>query len=297
MKVLVTGANGFTGQHLVKTLVNKGFEVVATSRGASRLPSYINLTYYDIELTDVRNVENLFDLTSPDTVIHTAAMSKPDACAANPDLCTANNITATQYLLDAATKVGTHHFVYLSTDFIFGENGPHAEEDIPSPLNLYGASKLEAEALLTNASIKTTIVRPVFMYGPVWENLRPSFIQWVASKLQNGESIQVVTDQARTPTYIGDLCWGIHKIIKDQVTGVFHLAGKDIVSPYDMAVAVAKHLKLPLDLIEPVTASTFPEPVKRAQRSGLKIDKAVNMLGYAPHSFTAALQKCFYEKS
>jgi dTDP-4-dehydrorhamnose reductase len=71
------------------------------------------------------------------------------------------------------------------------------------------------------------------------------------------------------------------------------LAGKDIVSPYDMAVAVAKHLGLPVSLIEPVTASTFPEPVKRAGRSGLKIDKAVSALGYAPHSFAEALQKCF----
>lgn len=293
MKVLVTGANGFTGQHLVKTLVAKGFEVIATSRNASKLPSYNNLTYYNCELTDVRNVENLFDLTRPTAVIHTAAMSKPDECAANPGLCTANNIIATQYLLDGATKVGTNHFVYLSSDFIFGENGPHAEDDIPSPLNLYGASKLEAEALVNAAAIKTTIVRPVFMYGPVWENLRPSFIQWVAGKLNNGTCIKVVTDQARTPTYIGDLCWGIQKIIQDEVTGVFHLAGKDIISPYDMAVAVAKHLNLPLGLIEPVTASTFPEPVKRAQRSGLKIDKAVHELGYAPHAFVDALQKCF----
>ncbi len=293
MKVLVTGANGFTGQHLIKTLVAKGFEVIATSRNASRLPSYNNLTYYNIELTDVRNVENLFDLTRPDAVIHTAAMSKPDECAANPDLCTANNILATQQLIDTATKLGANHFVYLSTDFIFGEGGPHAEDDAPAPLNLYGASKLEAEAHVNAATLKTTIIRPVFMYGPVWENLRPSFIQWVAGKLQNGESIKVVTDQARTPTYIGDLCWGIQKIINDQVPGTFHLAGKDIVSPYDMAVAVAKHLNLPLGLIEPVTASTFPEPVKRAQRSGLKINKAVDALGYAPHSFEEALQKCF----
>jgi len=293
MKVLVTGANGFTGQHLIKTLIGKGFEVIATSRNESLLPSYNKLTYYNIELTDVSNVENLFDLTRPNAVIHTAAMSKPDECSANPNLCTANNIEATGHLLEAATKVGTQHFIYLSTDFIFGEGGPHAEDDAPAPLNLYGASKLEAEALVNAAAIKATIVRPVFMYGPVWQNLRPSFIQWVAGKLKNGEPIKVVTDQARTPTYIGDLCWGLRKIINDQVPGVFHLAGKDIVSPYDMAVAVAKHLNLPLGLIEPVTASTFPEPVKRAQRSGLKIDKAVSLLGYAPHSFAAALQKCF----
>ena len=293
MKVLVTGANGFTGQHLIKTLVGKGFEVIATSRNESLLPSYNNLTYYNIELTDVSNVENLFDLTRPNAVIHTAAMSKPDECAANPNLCTANNIEATGHLLEAATKVGTQHFVYLSTDFIFGEGGPHAEDDGPAPLNLYGASKLEAEQMVNASSIISTVIRPVFMYGPVWENLRPSFIQWVAGKLKNGEPIKVVTDQARTPTYIGDLCWGIRKIINDQVPGTFHLAGKDIVSPYDMAVAVAKHLNLPLDLIEPVTADTFPEPVKRAQRSGLKIDKAVSLLGYAPHSFAEALQKCF----
>ena len=293
MKVLVTGANGFTGQHLIKTLIGKGFEVIATSRNESLLPSYNKLTYYNIELTDVSNVENLFDLTRPDAVIHTAAMSKPDECSANPNLCTANNIEATGHLLEAATKVGTQHFIYLSTDFIFGEGGPHAEDDAPAPLNLYGASKLEAEQMVTASSIISTVIRPVFMYGPVWVNLRPSFIQWVASKLKNGEPIKVVTDQARTPTYIGDLCWGIRKIINDQVPGVFHLAGKDIVSPYDMAVAVAKHLNLPLGLIEPVTASTFPEPVKRAQRSGLKIDKAVSLLGYAPHSFTEALQKCF----
>jgi len=293
MKVLVTGANGFTGQHLIKTLIGKGFEVIATSRNESLLPSYNKLTYYNIELTDVSNVENLFDLTRPNAVIHTAAMSKPDECSANPNLCTANNIEATGHLLEAATKVGTQHFVYLSTDFIFGEGGPHAEDDAPAPLNLYGASKLEAEQMVTASSIISTVIRPVFMYGPVWVNLRPSFIQWVAGKLKNGEPIKVVTDQARTPTYIGDLCWGLRKIINDQVPGVFHLAGKDIVSPYDMAVAVAKHLNLPLGLIEPVTASTFPEPVKRAQRSGLKIDKAVSLLGYAPHSFAAALQKCF----
>ena len=58
-KILITGANGFTGQHLVKTLVGRGFEVIATSRNESKLPSYNNLTYYNCELTDVRNVENL----------------------------------------------------------------------------------------------------------------------------------------------------------------------------------------------------------------------------------------------
>jgi dTDP-4-dehydrorhamnose reductase len=237
-----------------------------------------------VQLNNIKSTGGIFSVSPVSTANSVGIVAK------------CNNITATQHLLGAASKVGTNHFVYLSTDFIFGDNGPHAEDDAPSPLNLYGASKLEAEVLVHETSIKTTIVRPVFIYGPVWENLRPSFIQWVADKLQKAEPFKVVSDQARTPTYIGDLCWGIQKIIQDQVPGTFHLAGKDIISPYDMAVAVANHLGLPTTLIEPVTASTFPEPVKRAQRSGLKIDKAITTLGYAPHSFAAALQKCFYEK-
>jgi dTDP-4-dehydrorhamnose reductase len=123
--------------------------------------------------------------------------------------------------------------------------------------------------------------------------IRPSFIQWVQQKLSNGEKIKVVTDQLRTPTYVADLCDAITTILTFKKSGIYHVAGKDILSPYDMAVTVAKVLDLNTELIEPVTSETFPEPVRRAKRSGLYIDKAIRELNYVPHSFEEAVKLSF----
>lgn len=289
MKIIVTGANGFTGQHLCITLANKGFEVHALGRGPQRIAVHNQLTYHNVELTSVRSVLRVFDLVAPDVVIHTAAMSKPDECDRNRDACLQNNVEVTKYLLEASRHFPVH-FIHLSTDFIFGENGPHSEYDEPGPLNFYGESKLMAEKLVQASEIIHTIVRPVFIYGPVWEGQRPSFIHWVKNKLTAGESIKVVTDQQRTPTYVYDLCNGIEQILMFKKEGVYHLAGKDILSPYEMAVTVAKLVGLDAKLIIPVTSAEFPEPVQRAKKSGLRIDKAMAELDYDPHSFEEAVR-------
>jgi len=287
MKIMVTGANGFTGQHLCITLADKGFDVHALGRGPQRIAVHNQLTYHNIELTSVRSVLRVFDLVSPDVVIHTAAMSKPDECDRNRAECLQNNVEVTRHLLEASQHFPVH-FIHLSTDFIFGENGPHCENDVPAPLNFYGESKLIAEKLVQESGVSNTIIRPVFIYGPVWEGQRPSFIHWVKNRLTANEPIKVVTDQQRTPTYVYDLCKGIEQVLMFKKQGVYHLAGKDILSPYDMAVTVAKLTGLDSKLIIPVTSVEFPEPVQRAKKSGLKIDKAIAELDYTPHSFEEA---------
>lgn len=292
MKIMITGANGFTGMHLCLSLVQKGFEVHALGRGECRLPSLDNLLYHPIELTSVRSLLKIFEQVAPDVVIHTAAMSKPDICEMHRDECIKNNVEVTRYLLEASRHFPVH-FIHLSTDFIFGENGPHREDDSASPLNFYGESKLMAEKLILQTELAASIVRPVFIYGSMLPLGRPSFIQWVQQKLLNGEKIKVVADQLRTPTYVQDLCDAITTILTFKKTGIYHIAGKDILSPYDMAITVAKVLDLNVDLIESVTSDTFPEQVRRAKKSGLFIDKAIRELNYAPHRFEDAVQLSF----
>lgn len=228
----------------------------------------------------------------PDAVVHTAAMSKPDECQQDPEKCLLYNVKATSYLINAAQNTNTH-FIYMSTDFIFGENGPHSETDDPGPLNFYGESKLMAERLVNQSTTDHCIIRPVFIYGKCWEGMRPSFLHWVKNNLEQGKAIKVVTDQSRTPTYVGDLCKGIEQILLQRTGGVYHLAGKNILSPYAMAVTVAGVLGLNGSLIEPVTSATFPEPVRRSKRSGLKIDKAIRELNYAPVDFEEGVRLSF----
>lgn len=231
----------------------------------------------------------------PQIVIHAAAMSKPDECQNNKEDCLLQNVEATKFLLRSLKSIQPiePHFIYISTDFIFGENGPHSEEDIAAPLNFYGETKLLAEQLVMKSGLMYAIIRPVFIYGPVLQNMRPSFLHWVKNNLEQNKTIKVVSDQQRTPTFVLDICKGIEIIITQKKQGIYHLAGADLLSPYQMAITVANFLKLNAALIENVTSDTFTEPVQRAKRSGLKIDKARKLLGYEPVSFEEGLKLTF----
>ncbi|BAV08078.1 dTDP-4-dehydrorhamnose reductase [Filimonas lacunae] len=294
MKVLVTGANGFLGQHLCLHLDKAGFSVAATGRGDSRLPFAFSQIYYPADLTSREEVADLVSQVQPDVIVHAAAMSKPDECNNQRETCLLHNVEVTRYLIDAANN--THrqvHFVYISTDFVLGDNGPHDETVAPAPLNFYGESKLQSEQLVAAHMPLYTIMRPVFIYGPVWEGLKGGFLQWVQQSLEQGKPIKVVNDQLRTPTFIGDICKGLEAIIHKQNNGIYHLAGKEVLSPYQMAIQLAERLALDASLITSVTADTFNEPVKRAKKAGLQIGKAETELGYVPVSFNEGLQATF----
>lgn len=288
-RILITGANGFLGQHLTAYLNNADCEVIATGKGNSRISEAKSIQYVSADITDWQVVKKILSHYKPDVIIHNAALSKPGECDTNQDLCLQVNVESTRYLLENTAD----HFIYISSDFVFGENGPHAEDAQPGPLNFYGETKLLSEQLVKDSRQKTAIIRPVFIYGKVWEGMRPGFLQWVKMSLEQKKPIKVVSDQLRTPTYVTDICKGIERIIKKQATGIYHLAGKDILSPYDMAIKTADVLHLDTNLIEQVTAETFPEPVKRAKRSGLLISKAQRDVEYDPVSFDEGVRLTF----
>jgi dTDP-4-dehydrorhamnose reductase len=292
MKILITGSNGFLGQHLCITLANKGFEVIATSRGMCKITHLEHIQYQAVDVTKKKEIENALQFYQPDVIVHNAAMSKPDECEQNKAACILQNVTATEYLVDAAKQIGCY-FIYVSTDFVFGDNGPHSEVARKEPLNFYGKSKLMAEEIVTNSGLKHAIIRPVFIYGKQLANMKGTFLHWVKNSLVNQQPISVVNDQQRTPTYVNDICNGLIAMIEMQAEGDFHLAGKNILTPYQMAVILANTLDLDATLITPVTSETFVEPVKRAKKSGLTINKAICELNYQPVSFEEGVRLSF----
>lgn len=292
VKVLVTGSNGFLGQHLSVYLSTKGYKIIATGKGNCRIKKEHEFDYVDIDFSNQFKVEILLDTYKPNIVIHNAAMSKPDECENDKAACLLNNVETTKYIVDTVNKIGGK-IIYVSTDFIFGENGPHDVDASPQPLNFYGESKLLAEQYVVSKANDWAIVRPVFIYGEVWDGMRPSFLHWVKNNVENNKPIKVVNDQLRTPTYVLDICKGIEAIIEQNKQGAFHLAGKDILSPYQMALTVCDYLGLNKELIISVTSETFPEPVKRAKRSGLKIEHSIQELQYNPVTFKEGVALTF----
>jgi dTDP-4-dehydrorhamnose reductase len=294
MKILVTGANGLLGQYLVRRLVELGHQVEAMGKGACRLTNgpYGSVGYHEADLvnTTSQTWETITRL-APDAVVHAAAMTQVDQCELERDLCYATNVSATANLVRIAAECRSH-FVYLSSDFVFdGLRGGYDEEDRLASVNWYGSTKILAEELVEKSNIPFAIVRTCLVYGARKDGSRHNIVSWVKEKLENDQIIRVVDDQVRTPTYAADLAHGISLVLEKRAQGIFHLAGKDILTPFDMAIKTAEILGLDKNLIQRVNATTFTQPAARPLRTGLLIDKARRLLGYEPLTFDQGLRK------
>jgi dTDP-4-dehydrorhamnose reductase len=293
MKILITGANGLLGQHLVKQLLERGYQVVATGRGDARLPIEPSLQYryHSLDITHATAVYTVMSAERPDIVIHGAAMTQVDDCERNPEQCERINVQGTsQLLVDAETY--SRHFIYISSDFVFdGEKGNYEEEDELKPVSYYGFTKMQAESIVQTSEIPWTIVRTCLVYGNPLYGTRNNIITWVKDSLEKGKNIQVVCDQWRTPTYVEDLVKGIVLIIAQKAAGIYHIAGKDVLTPYDMALQAAALFRLDETKIEKVDAGTFQQPGRRPPKTNFIIEKARQELGYEPLSFEEGLKK------
>lgn len=293
MKLLVTGANGFLGFYLCELLLQKGYEVMATGRGPCRLPfNAMNFSYCSMDLTDENEIRTVVSTYCPDYIIHAAAIGKPDECELNPSLASAINTMGTAFLLKVSGEMGAG-VCYVSTDFVFdGVAGNYQENSIRKPVNHYGQTKLEAELLIEQFSGNWSIIRTVLVYGKPMSG-RDNLLTIVKDKLLKGETYQVVDDQIRTPTYVGDVADGILRIIEQNQQGVFHLSGEDVLTPYDMAIGAANYLQLDASLLIKTSSSNFIQAAKRPLITGLDISKAKQVLGFSPVDFETGLQLTF----
>ena len=288
--VLITGSNGLLGQKLVELLVQQPtIKVIATARGENRLPFTEGYDYHSMDITNREEVTSVVEKTLPDAIIHGAAMTNVDQCESEKEACLSQNVTAVQYIVDVCRK----HDIFLchvSTDFIFdGAAGPYTEEGEANPLSFYGWSKYAAEKLVEHSGIRWAIARTVLVYGIAYDMSRSNIILWVKKSLEDGKNIKVVTDQWRTPTLAEDLAMGCYLIANQEAEGIFNISGKDLLTPYEMAMMTADYFELDKSLIAQADSSTFSQPAKRPARTGFVLDKARSILGYEPRSFTEGI--------
>lgn len=284
-RILLTGANGLLGQKLVeKIAANPNWDFLATGRGEARFTTD-NVAYARMDIEKAEDVQRVFDDFKPEFVIHSAAMTNVDACELDRDASWRSNVVATENLLKAAEQHNSF-FLHLSTDFIFnGEDGPYDEEAEGNPVNYYGECKLEAEKRVMQADLPWAIARTVLVYGVTPGMSRSNIILWVKKSLEEGKDIQVVDDQLRSPTLAEDLAEGCLLIAEQQAEGIWNISGKEMLTPYQMAMQTAEYFHLDASHINRTDSTIFTQPAKRPPKTGFIIDKAVQKLGYRPHSF------------
>lgn len=287
VRVLLTGSNGLLGQKLVNLLSGEpGIELLATSRGQDRVRnSGLAYSYYSLDITDKKGVRRLVRELKPEAIIHTAAMTNADQCELNREACRRVNVDAVENLVETAKKQSCY-FLYVSTDFVFsGEHGPYREEDSPDPVNYYGQSKFSAEEIVKDSGLDWSIVRTVLVYGVLPDMSRSNLVLWTLKNLREKKPIRVVNDQWRTPTLAEDLAIGCHLILKQKATGVFHISGEEMMTPYDMALKTADFFREDKSLITSTNVHEFKENAKRPPKTGFIVDKARNTLGFRPRTF------------
>ena len=170
MRVLVTGATGFTGRHLAKYLAERGHSVTALLRGRpivgpQRIP---NVEYIVGDLRDAASVQRA--ASGADVVYHIAAIYRQ--AGLKEDEYRAVNAGAVRTVIEAAARGGAKRVVHCSTVGVHGDvEGPPANEDAPlKPGDIYQVTKLEGEQVAREAGaasgVEVVIARPTGIYGP-----------------------------------------------------------------------------------------------------------------------------------
>ena len=237
MKVLVTGAGGFIGFHLVKKLLLENIEVI----GIDNLNNYydVNLknariseleriavesfskfTFRKIDLVDFQELTNIFKSYEPNIVINLAAQAGVRYSIENASAYIQSNLVGFTNILEACRKIKVSNFIYASSSSVYGGNIsiPFSEDDgVNHPVSLYAATKRSNELIAHAYShlykIPSIGLRFFTVYGP-WG--RPDMALFIfTKKILSGEEIEVFNngEMIRDFTYIDDIVESLFRLI------------------------------------------------------------------------------------
>lgn len=265
MRILVIGASGFIGRYVMRRLGASPDHVVAGTY-SSHPPASDGNAWHQVNLTDTHAIEGLFERVRPEAVIHLAAIADIGTAEREPERATAVNATATSTIARLCEQHGVR-LIFVSTECVFdGQRGFYREDETPRPNTHYGRTKWEAEQEVAWEAAFWSVVRTSIVYG--WPHPgKRNFAQWLIETLRSGRPCHAPTDVLRTPVYVEHLVDGITRMVGLDCPGILHIAGRDWVSMYDFATAIANAFDLDANLVQPIApdaqaragASTRPD--------------------------------------
>lgn len=256
-KILITGASGFVGTKL-RAMLSRDFSVIGT---------YYSKPVQGLFLLDITNkdaVREIIIKEEPDIVVHAAAAIGIDFCEQNRDVAENINHEGTRNVVDACREMGAKMF-YISTSFVFdGKKENYKETDATNPLNWYGETKLMGERAILQLP-RSVILRADFLYGYNDKDLPNGFFEIILS----GEQIDIYGDEVRHPLFVDDVGNAIKVILEKDAEGVFHLAGPDRLTKYELALQLEKVIRNESHLVRAEENSAVKRPVALSLDTGL----------------------------
>lgn len=289
-KIWITGANGQLGTSLALKL----------SGGENNLL----LTDIELDITNEKIVREFVSSNKIDIIINCAAFTNVDIAEVERDKARLINAIAPKNLAKVSKEYNIL-LIHISTDYVFGKNvinHPIDENEIPSPLGVYGSTKLEGERFIQESDCNYLIIRTAWLYSEYGKN----FVKTMLSLFATKENVGVVYDQIGSPTYASDLANAICQIINklyeidldDRYKGVYHFSNEGVCSWYDFAQAILEVGKIKLNgktkkaNILPLLSKQYPTKAIRPSFSLLDKGKIKETFGIEIPYWKDSLKKC-----
>ncbi len=264
MNILCTGATGLVGYNFVKAASAAGHKVTAIC-GKNSLPAMKNVDSRSVDLTDANALQRVVLDVFPEMIVNCAAIASPVDVDKNPDLANRMNVEMAEELAQLAYHVGAR-LIHLSTDMVFdGSDAPYINTDVPMPCTLYGTTKLMAEKKILKISAPTTVVLRISHVSGNSLTTRRSLHEKLLRAWASGEKTQCRTDEIKCPlsaSILADLLLEI--CLRPKLSGIYHYAGAQAMSRYEMATRIAEHFGLNPD--------EFVTPIKGDRTMDLTLD-------------------------
>ena len=278
MKILVTGANGQLGSELkVLSLIFEKFNWIFTD---------VN----ELDLIDLKNLNNNLSKINPDIIINCAAYTNVDKAESEKELVNILNFKAVD-LLSKWTSNNKSKIIHISTDYVFdgSSSTPRKEDAFTNPLNIYGKSKLNGEKVCQKNDINCIIIRTSWVYSSFGKN----FVKTISSLMSQKNSLKIIDDQVGSPTYARDLAEVIINIInyKDWIPGLYHYSNDGEVSWFDFAKSIKKYYGFNT-VLNPILTQEYPTSAKRPHYSLLDKSKIKSTFNINVPSYENSLEKC-----
>jgi dTDP-4-dehydrorhamnose reductase len=295
MKILLIGSSGLLGHAYAKAAVRRGHEVIALYHSSPPVADGLAQT---IQL-DASLPEALTSLCLklwPDAIVNAAAISTPADADADPQRAEKINVALPRHLAQLSTHIGAR-LLHVSTDMVFDghSEAPYRSTDMPAPTTLYGQTKLLAE----RETLHHNPEDPIVLRIPILMGNSPSGKRSVHEKLlaaiAAGETPKLFCDEIRQPCSASNVAEVLLELTERRdLHGIFHWAGADTLSRFEMGQRILKHFGLPLDSVRSICKSDDREFASRPSNLTFNLHPIVSKLKTKPATFEEQLEELTY---
>jgi dTDP-4-dehydrorhamnose reductase len=253
----------------------------------------------DFDIAHRESVDRALTTFSPGIIINAAAYTAVDKAETEPERCYAVNNVGARQLAEAAWRRNVP-LIHVSTDYVFDgqKSTPYSEDDLTTPLGVYGRSKLEGEQAVLAMHPEALIVRTSWVYSVYGSN----FVTTMLRLAQSQAVLRVVDDQFGCPTSAHDLAAALLDVSTKlldgcgrRLAGIYHLSGTGQTTWYRLAAEIfagAKTRGQQAPHLVAIRTADYPTRAQRPPNSVLDCTKVNHAFGVKLPPWPASVTTC-----